>query len=146
MKHSCIYFSNFVKIPTMDSIRLDGHKKVLGILYVISSVLTISGMLLLKAILSMVFSIALDKADPDDRIVIDMILSLVQFLPYLIIIFISIPTLVAGIGLLTRQPWAPLFALIMGCLKLFSFPIGTAIGVYAIWIYSEDHKLNASGK
>ena len=129
----------------MDSIKLDGHKKVLGILYVISAMLTITGMLLLKAILSMVFSIALDKSDPDDRIVIDMILSLVQFLPYLIIIFISIPTLIAGIGLLTRQRWAPLFALIMGCLKLFSFPIGTAIGVYAIWIYSEDHKLNASG-
>ena len=130
----------------MDSIKLDGHKKVLGILYVISAVLTITVMLLLKAILSIVFSIALDKADPDDRIVIDMILSLLQFLPYLIVIFISIPTLIAGIGLLTRQRWAPLFALIMGCFKLFSFPIGTAIGVYAIWIYSEDHKLNASGK
>jgi len=130
----------------MDSIKLDGHKKVLGILYVISAVLTITVMLLLKAILSIVFSIALDKADPDDRMIIDIILSLVQFLPYLIVIFISIPTLIAGIGLLTRQRWAPLFALIMGCFKLFSFPIGTAIGVYAIWIYSEDHKLNASGK
>jgi len=130
----------------MDSIKLDGHKKVLGILYVISAVLTITVMLLLKAILSIVFSIALDKADPDDRMIIDMILSLVQFLPYLIVIFISIPTLIAGIGLLTRQRWAPLFALIMGCFKLFSFPIGTAIGVYAIWIYSENHRLNVSGK
>ena len=130
----------------MDSIKLDDHKKVLGILYVISAVLTITGMFLLKAILSLIFSIALDKADPDDRMVIDLILSFVQFLPYFIIIFVSIPTLIAGIGLLTRQPWAPLFTLIMGCLKLFSFPIGTAIGVYAIWIYSEDHKLNASGK
>jgi len=130
----------------MDSLRLDGHKKVLGILYVVSAVLTISGMLLLKAILSFAFSIALDKADPDDREIIDMVLSLVQFLPYFIVIFFSIPTLIAGLGLLTRQSWAPLFAVIMGCLKLFSFPIGTAIGVYAIWIYAEDHKLNASGK
>jgi len=130
----------------MDSIKLDGHKKVLGILYVISAMLTITGMVLLRAILSLVFSIALDKADPDDRVVVDMILSLVQFLPYLIVIFISIPTLIAGIGLLTHQTWAPLFALIMGCLKLFSFPIGTAIGIYAIWIYAEDHKLNTSGK
>ena len=130
----------------MDSIKLDGHKKVLGILYVISAALTITAMFLLKAILSIVFSFALDKADPDDRMVIDMILSLLQFLPYLIVIFISIPTLIAGIGLLTRQGWAPLFALIMGCLKLFSFPIGTAIGVYAIWIYSEDHKLNTADK
>jgi hypothetical protein len=130
----------------MDSIKLDGHKKILGILYVISATLTITAMVLLRAILSIIFSFALDKADPDDRAVIDMILSLVQFLPYLIVIFISLPTLIAGIGLLTRQGWALLLALIMGCLKLFSFPIGTAIGVYAIWIYAEDHKLNASGK
>ena len=134
------------KFIVMDAIKLDGHKKVLGILYVISATLTIAGMVLLKAILSVVFSIALDKADPDDRVIIDMVLSLVQFLPYLIVIFISLPTLIAGIGLLTHQRWAPLLAVIMGCLKLFSFPIGTAIGVYAIWIYSEDHKLTVAGK
>jgi len=130
----------------MDSIKLDSHKKVLGILYVISAVLTIAGMVLLRAILSLVFSMALDKADPDDHLVLDMILPWLQFLPYFIVIFISIPTLIAGVGLLTHQHWAPLFALIMGCLKLFSFPIGTAIGVYAIWLYSEDHQQNASGK
>jgi hypothetical protein len=127
----------------MDSQKLDGHKKVLGILYVVSAVLTITGMLLLNTILSLVFSFALDEADAGDRRVIEMILSIVQFLPYFIIIFISLPTLIAGIGLLTHQRWAPVFALIMGCLKIFSFPIGTAIGVYAIWIYSEHHKLNA---
>jgi hypothetical protein len=130
----------------MESIKLDGHQKVLGILYVVSAVLTITGMVLLRAILSIVFSIALDKADPDDRAVIDMVLSLLQFLPYFIVIFFSIPTLIAGIGLLTHQRWALLFALIMGCLKLFSFPIGTAIGVYAIWIYAEDHKLKTTAK
>jgi hypothetical protein len=125
----------------MDSTKLDSHKQVLGILYVVSAVLTIIGMALLKAILSVIFSYVLDQANPDDRRVVDMVLSFVEFVPYVIVILISLPTLIAGIGLLTRQPWAMIFALIMGCLKLFSFPIGTAIGVYAIWIYAEDHKL-----
>lgn len=111
-----------------------------------SAVFTITGMLLARAILSIVFSFALDEADAHDRKIIDLILSLVQFVPYIIIFFVSIPTLIAGTGLLTRQRWAPVFALIMGCLKLFSFPIGTAIGVYAIWIYAEDQKLNAASK
>jgi hypothetical protein len=119
---------------------------VLGILYVISGVLTITGMLLLKAILSIVFSFAFNEVDADDRKVIEMVLSIVEYLPFIIILFISIPTLIAGVGLLTRQGWAPLFALIVGCLKLFSFPIGTAMGVYAIWIYSEDQKLMAANK
>lgn len=130
----------------MDSITLDGHKKVLGILYVVSGTLTILGMLLLNAILTFIFSFAFDEVDPHDRKIIELVLSIVQYLPYIIVIFISIPTLIAGIGLLTRQPWAIVFALIMGCLKLFSFPIGTAIGVYAIWIYAEDRKLTAANK
>ena len=130
----------------MGADKLDGHKKVLGILYIVSVVFTVIAILLIRSILSLVFSFALDEGDPDNRKIVDMILSIVQVLPYLLLIFISLPTLIAGIGLLTRQSWAPLLALIMGCLKLFSFPIGTAIGVYAIWIYSEDRKLKAASK
>lgn len=128
----------------MNEIKLDGHKKVLGILYVISAMLTILGMIMLNAILSIVFSFAFNEIEPDDRKIMELILSIVQYLPAFVIIVFSIPTLIAGIGLLTKQRWAIIFALIMGCLKLFKFPIGTAIGVYAIWIYSEDQKLNSA--
>lgn len=124
----------------MNAERLESHKKVLGILYVISAMLTIMGMLVLNAVLSTIFAFAFDQADPDDRRVMEFVLSLVRYLPMFIISLVSIPTLIAGIGLLTRQSWAVIVALIVGCLKLFSFPIGTAIGVYAIWIYSEDQK------
>lgn len=125
----------------MDEIRLDGHKKVLGILYVISAMLTILGMIMLNAILSIIFSFAFNEVDPDERKIMELVLSIVQYVPAFVILIFSIPTLIAGIGLLTKQSWATIFALIMGCLKLFNFPIGTAIGIYAIWIYSEDQKL-----
>ncbi len=121
--------------------RLDGHKKVLGIVYVISATLTIFGMLLLNAFLSFIFSFALQEVDPEDQKIVEWILSIIQYVPVFVILFLSVPTLIAGIGLLTRKSWATLFALIIGCLKLFSFPIGTAIGGYSIWIYSEEQKL-----
>lgn len=120
---------------------LDSHKKILGILYVISGTLTIFGMLMLNAFLSVIFSFALQEVDPDDRKVMELIGTFIQYVPALVILFFSIPTLIAGVGLLTRKSWATLFAVIVGCFKLFSFPIGTAIGVYSIWIYSEDQKL-----
>lgn len=126
----------------MNAQKLDGHKKVLGILYVISAMLTILGMIMLNAILSIVFSFAFNEIEPDEQKMMEMILAIVQYIPAVVIILFSIPTLIAGIGLLTRQGWATMFALIMGCLKLFSFPIGTAIGIYAIWIYAEDQKVN----
>jgi phosphatidylserine synthase len=40
----------------------------------------------------------------------------------------------AGIGLLTIQPWARLLAIITGVVELISFPIGTALGVYSLWV------------
>jgi hypothetical protein len=126
----------------MDAQKLDNHKKVLGILYVVSGTLTILGALLINVLLSLVFSFAFDNANPEEQKVIDFVTAIVAYLPAIIMIFFAGPSLLAGIGLLAKQQWALILSLIVGCLKLFSFPIGTAIGVYAIWIFSEDQKLS----
>jgi len=125
----------------MDAQNLDNHKKVLGIIYIVTASLTIVAALFIRAIMSIVFEFALQEVEPDERRIAEFFLSLGAFLPAVLIIFSGIPTMIAGIGLVTRQSWAVLLSLIMGCLKLFSIPIGTAIGIYAIWIYAEDQKL-----
>lgn len=121
--------------------QLDNHKRILGILYLISGILSLLGMLLLNAFLSVIFSFALQEVNPEEKRAVEFALAVAQYVPVFVIIFISVPTLIAAFGLLTRKTWATLFALIVGCLKLFSFPIGTALGVYSIWIWSEDQKL-----
>lgn len=128
----------------MDAQRLDGHKKVLGILYIMSAALTTLGALLINALLSLIFTFAFEQADPEEQRIMDFIMALTAYLPAVIIFIFALPTFIAGIGLLTKQSWAVIISLIVGCLKLFSFPIGTAIGVYAIWIFSEDQKLTRS--
>jgi hypothetical protein len=51
----------------------------------------------------------------------------------------SIPALIAGIGLLRFKSWARILAIILAILDLLAFPIGTAIGVYALWVlFNED--------
>lgn len=128
----------------MDIQRLDGHKKVLGILYIMSAALTTLGALLINALLSLIFTFAFEQADPEEQRIMDFIMALTAYLPAVIIFVFALPTFIAGLGLLTKQSWAVIISLIVGCLKLFSFPIGTAIGVYAIWIFSEDQKLSRS--
>lgn len=125
----------------MNAQQLDGHKKVLGIIYVVSAAFTILGALLLNAVLSIIFALVFEQADPEEQQIIDFVMTFVAYLPAIIIFLFALPTLIAGIGLLSRQSWAMLLSLVIGCLKLFSFPIGTAIGIYAIWVYSEDQKL-----
>ena len=46
----------------------------------------------------------------------------------------AILALVAGWGLLDYQPWARIFALVLGFLALLLPPVGTALGVYTLWV------------
>jgi hypothetical protein len=48
------------------------------------------------------------------------------------LVILSLPGIIAGIGLLKFRPWARILGIILGALHLVSFPIGTALGVYAL--------------
>ena len=49
--------------------------------------------------------------------------------------------IIGGISLLNGKSWALTLLLVLGCFKLFSFPFGTALGIYTIWVYAEDKKV-----
>ncbi len=42
--------------------------------------------------------------------------------------------LLTGYALLTRQPWGRIFAIIFGILALIHLPLGTALGIYTLWV------------
>jgi hypothetical protein len=50
----------------------------------------------------------------------------------------SIPSLLAGWGLAQHRSWARILAIILAILSLPNFPVGTAIGVYALVILFND--------
>jgi hypothetical protein len=54
------------------------------------------------------------------------------------IALVSVPDIIAGIGLLKRKSWARILALIIACLDLIMIPIGTIIGAYCIWVLVHD--------
>ena len=37
-----------------------------------------------------------------------------------------------------RRPWAKVVALVAGILSFPAFPIGTGVGLYAIWVFLQD--------
>ncbi len=41
---------------------------------------------------------------------------------------------IAGWGLLHREPWGRVLALVLGFISLFNIPFGTAIGIYTLWV------------
>jgi hypothetical protein len=40
----------------------------------------------------------------------------------------------AGWGLLNREPWGRVLALVLGFLALIHVPFGTALGIYTLWV------------
>ncbi len=42
--------------------------------------------------------------------------------------------IVAGWGLLTLRPWARILTIVLAILGLFSFPFGTILSVYTLWV------------
>jgi hypothetical protein len=42
--------------------------------------------------------------------------------------------IIAGYGLIQREPWARMLAIIMGVISLLEMPFGTALGIYTLWV------------
>ncbi|HEY5825586.1 MAG TPA: hypothetical protein VIT44_14525 [Cyclobacteriaceae bacterium] len=119
---------------------MDTHKRVLGILFTVTGILQIMVFTILSLIFSTLFPLIIEQADQDAVWILQWVSRFGQLLGILLIFFFAIPSVIAGIGLLNKQRWAMTLALILGCFKLFSFPIGTAIGIYTIWVFAEDQK------
>ena len=63
----------------------------------------------------------------------ELVLTIIANVLVVMIIILSIPGIIAGIGLFKRKEWARILTLILSVLDLVNIPIGTAIGVYSIW-------------
>jgi hypothetical protein len=74
------------------------------------------------------------------------ILSLIADILAIVFIVISIPGILAGMGLYKRKEWARILTLILSIIEIFSFPIGTAIGIYSIWALIQPETINEFSK
>jgi len=63
-----------------------------------------------------------------------MVLSIVGTFLGTFMLVLSIPGIIGGVGLLKRKNWARILVIILSVLDLINFPIGTAVGIYSIWV------------
>ena len=47
--------------------------------------------------------------------------------------------IILGWGLWERRPWARTLAIVLGILALFDFPLGTALGIYTLWVMGSSN-------
>ncbi len=61
------------------------------------------------------------------------ILGILGGVAFVVLAAVSIPGLVAGIGLLSFRSWARILTIILSAVHLLNVPLGTALGVYGLW-------------
>ena len=104
--------------------RIAGHVRLLGILW-----LAISALRLIPGLFLMVFA-GVRLFPPE---VPRFVRALLSGIGMVFLIFAGIG-IAAGCGLLARQPWARMLAIVFGAISLIDIPFGTAIGVYTLWV------------
>jgi hypothetical protein len=120
---------------------MESHKRILAFIYIISGILQIMVMLIVMSVFSTLLPFIQDEAGRDAEWVFRWLIPFIRMMVMFIIILFSIPSIIGGIALLNEKKWALSLLLILGCFKLFSFPIGTAIGIYTIWVYAKDQEI-----
>jgi hypothetical protein len=110
---------------------METHIKVISWLYIILGALGLLGAAIL------ILLVAGGGLISGDRTAI-LATTLVSVILGTVIILVSVPGIIAGIGLLKYRPWARILALVLGILNLPGFPVGTILGIYTIWALLDD--------
>ena len=111
------------------------HVRILGILYIVFGALGLLAALVLFAVFGLGGALvgAAAARDPDAVAALPFIGIIGTFVVGLVAVM-SLPGLIAGMGLLKYRPWARILTIVLSALHLFSVPVGTALGAYGLWV------------
>ena len=113
---------------------MEAHVKVLAILHIVFSSLSLLAGLVILLATGAVTGIVGTTADPGDAQIAIPFIRIGGAAAAFFFIALGIPGLVAGIGLLTLRPWARILGIVISALDLAHIPFGTALGIYGLWV------------
>jgi hypothetical protein len=116
--------------------RVAGHTRLLGVLWIAYSALTLLGGGVLMIVANTLFARFGRFFPPGAPSPPPMPMFLHPLLSFLGLALLIKGTagVIAGVGLLQREPWGRVLALIVGIISLINIPFGTALGVYTLWV------------
>jgi hypothetical protein len=112
--------------------RVEGHVRLVAVFWMV-----IGGLFMIPVIVLFVIGtvagVAVSQA-PDAPTGSWIIGSGLFYLIAAMILIVASLQITTGWGLYRLRPWARTLALIMGVVSLISFPFGTALGIYTLWV------------
>jgi hypothetical protein len=111
-----------------------GHVRALAVLQIVYASLGLLVGVVVFLLFGGIAAIVGFSAPVDDSVIAVPVLAVIGGFASSIIILLSLPRLIAGIGLLKHRSWARILTLVVSVLGLFDFPVGTGLGVYGLWV------------
>jgi len=117
---------------------VETHAKVLGILNIVFGGLGLLGAAVLMIVFGGVTGLVTASGDPDAAVAAS-IVSLTGASLVVFMILTSLPAIFIGLGLYRLRPWSRIAGIVLSILSLLAFPVGTALGIYGLWVlFSAD--------
>ena len=123
------------------------HVKILGAIYIALSTISLFAALFLAMAVGTAGAIVGAAADSNDAAVALPIIGIAGSALVAFLVIVSLPGLIAGVGLLKMRPWARIVGIIVAILSLLNIPLGTIVGLYGLWVLfnKETEQLLESG-
>ena len=112
---------------------METHVKVLAILHIVFGALGVLIGLGLFVVFGGVAGVVQMDGDEDAPFVVPM-LGAIGGLIMVFAFALSVPGIIAGVGLLSYRPWARILTIVLSALDLLNIPFGTALGIYGLWV------------
>ena len=109
---------------------MNTHIKLVAVLHLVLGAMGLIGAAVVFAIFGTVGGLAGWHGDAAAASIIGIVALAIAGL----IVFLSIPGMVGAWGLLKGKSWARVLMIVIGVLELLHFPLGTALGVYTLWV------------
>jgi hypothetical protein len=110
------------------------HVRTLGILHIIFGSLGVLGGLAVFFFFGGIAGIVGITQTDRDALVAIPILGTIGVVVLVLALLLSLPGIIAGVGLLSYRPWARILMIVLSALHILNFPFGTALGVYGLWV------------
>ncbi len=109
------------------------HIRIVAILHIILSSLTILAALAVLVVFGGIATLIGASGSHDAFPAIPIVGGIGAIICFFLIL-LGVPGLIAGIGLLKFRPWARILGIVVSALDLVHIPLGTALGVYGLWV------------
>ena len=113
---------------------METHVKVLAVLFIVLSALGTLAAFLVATVFGVAGVATAAGASARDAAIALPIIGLAGTALSVFLLAVSLPGLVAGIGLLKYKPWSRILAIVLSALNLINFPLGTIVGVYGLYV------------